>query len=115
MKYFDCLILKEIGSKIQIKDREEEIDVTILKTRKANVHRSISIVKESDTDPENEASQRKLQCARVIPCRRRATPITIISVGVNETTGGRGWRTHRDEEEMRTRAPERMSIVNRRG
>ncbi|KYQ57624.1 hypothetical protein ALC60_03586, partial [Trachymyrmex zeteki] len=51
---------------------------------------SISIVEESGTDPEDEASQRKLQRARVSPYRRRATPITIISVGVNETTAGEG-------------------------
>lgn len=70
----------------------EQIDITILETRKADVRRSISIVEESDTDPEDEASRRKLQRARVSPCKRRATPITIISVGVNETTGGRGWR-----------------------
>lgn len=70
----------------------EEVDVTILETRKADVRRSISIVEESGTDTEDEASQRKLQRARVSSCRRRATPITIISVGVNETTGGRGER-----------------------
>lgn len=79
----------------------EEVDVTILETiRKADV-RSISIVQESGTDLEDEASQRKLQRARVSSCRRRATPITIISVGVNETTegGGEGWRTHGEDEE----------------
>ncbi|KYN34175.1 hypothetical protein ALC56_11281 [Trachymyrmex septentrionalis] len=48
------------------------------------------IVEESGTDPEDKASQCKLQRARVSPYRRRATPITIISVGVNETTAGEG-------------------------
>ncbi|EGI62427.1 hypothetical protein G5I_09211 [Acromyrmex echinatior] len=62
----------------------------VARTRKADICRSISIVEENDTDPEDKASQRKLQRARVSPYRRRATPITIISVGVNETTIGEG-------------------------
>lgn len=82
-----------------IKDVEKDVNVTNLETREVDVHQSISIVKESGTDPEDEVSQHKLQCACVSPCRRRrATPITIISVGVNETMPEKG-----DEEHTGTR------------
>lgn len=97
------------------------MEVTVLETRKVDVDPSISIVEESGTDPEDEASQRKLQRARVSLCRRRATPITIISVGVNETTRGReegrtvsthGMRRKR-EREPQSACPRRIGGVDR--
>lgn len=83
-----------------MEDRIEEVDVTILETRKADVRRSIGIAEESGTDPEDEASRRVAAqiaaCTREpIQTSRRATPITIISVGVNETTGRGGMESTR--------------------
>lgn len=46
-----------------MEDRIEEVDVTILETRKADVRRSIGIAEESGTDPEDEASRRSANCS----------------------------------------------------
>lgn len=77
------------------------MDIKVLEKELEKNDFGVEIIIERNNS-ENATSLRKLQRARVSPCRHRAMPITIISVGVNGTVGSRDGGRIGEEAQMRT-------------
>lgn len=76
----------------------EQIDITILETRKADVRRSISIVEESDTDP---ARTKRRGAAQIATCTRDPMQTSCYAYNNNFS---RCERNHRRKGMEKTRA-----------